>query len=165
MRALSFWQPIASLIAHGLVTVETRTWRTTPGPLVIHASKSRRGLAWCELPAFQDALDYLKLSRADLPLGAAVAVADVYDVVSTDDYSPPSGGWDEVLIDIPPGRSAFLLDHVRRLTEPVPLSGRQGVWEVPEGEAALIEQRTPYVQSLQEQWDEAGDIDFGLFDD
>lgn len=162
VRALSFWQPVASLIAHRVISFDTRTWKAAPGPVVIHASKSRRGLAWCELPAYADALQYLKLSRSDLPLGAAVAVADMYDVVSTNEWAPPGGGWDELLVDAPPDRWAFLLEAVHRLTEPVPVAGRQGIWTVPDPAAELIEQRTPHVQTLQEQWAEVGDIDWGL---
>src|ERR1700694_3122793 len=40
MKALSLWQPWASLIAMGLKEFETRHWATSyRGPLVIHAAK------------------------------------------------------------------------------------------------------------------------------
>lgn len=41
-RALSLWQPWASLIALGVKTIETRSWNTYyRGPLAIHAAKRK----------------------------------------------------------------------------------------------------------------------------
>lgn len=40
MKALTLWQPWASLVALGVKTIETRSWSTSHrGPLAIHASK------------------------------------------------------------------------------------------------------------------------------
>ena len=40
MKALSLWQPWASLIAAGVKKVETRHWPTAyRGPIAIHAAK------------------------------------------------------------------------------------------------------------------------------
>ena len=42
MKALTLWQPWASLIAVGAKTIETRSWSTAyRGPLLIHAAKRR----------------------------------------------------------------------------------------------------------------------------
>ena len=42
MKALTLWQPWASLIAVGAKTIETRSWSTKyRGPLAIHAAKRR----------------------------------------------------------------------------------------------------------------------------
>lgn len=47
MKAVTLWQPWASLIAFGLKTIETRSWGTRyRGPLLIHAAKRR--------PTFED---------------------------------------------------------------------------------------------------------------
>lgn len=44
MKAISLWQPWASLIAHGVKTIETRSWSTPyRGPLAIHAAKTTKG--------------------------------------------------------------------------------------------------------------------------
>lgn len=49
MKALSLWQPWASLVAIGAKTIETRSWSTSyRGPLAIHAAKTSRG--FYELP-------------------------------------------------------------------------------------------------------------------
>ena len=40
MKALSLWQPWASLVALRVKTIETRSWSTSyRGPLAIHAAK------------------------------------------------------------------------------------------------------------------------------
>lgn len=44
MKALTLWQPWASLIAVGAKTIETRSWSTTyRGPLAIHAAATTKG--------------------------------------------------------------------------------------------------------------------------
>lgn len=45
MKALTLWQPWASLVALGVKTIETRSWSTSyRGPLAIHAAKTTRGI-------------------------------------------------------------------------------------------------------------------------
>lgn len=101
MRALTVWQPWASLIAECVKTIETRSKPTHyRGPLLIHAGKStqcrRRGglqvgdykvrpfgttgmaLEGPGLPRFRSTP---RLQGYWLPLGAVVAVADLVDVV------------------------------------------------------------------------------------
>jgi hypothetical protein len=63
MRAISIKQPYASLIASGKKRTERRTWRISPGPLLIVASKSPR--------------------VGELPCGVALAIVDVEHVVQT----------------------------------------------------------------------------------
>lgn len=86
MKALSLWQPWATLIATGAKRIETRSWYTPyRGPLAIHAAKKRsRELdqLCVNSPPFERALkasgnlveegDRLALT---LPIGAIVATA------------------------------------------------------------------------------------------
>lgn len=57
MKALSLWQPWASLWACGAKKYETRSWATKyRGPIAIHAGKQCYGPYACELPiGFTDA--------------------------------------------------------------------------------------------------------------
>lgn len=84
LRALTLWQPIASLIACGAIKVETRTWPTNTRPLVIHAAKSREGLEWCEFPIYRQVMEQHGLTKELLPFGVALAGRDLVDVRSTD---------------------------------------------------------------------------------
>lgn len=91
MRALSLWQPWASLIAVGAKTIETRSWGTKyRGPLAIHAAKTLEGISMVNAGRMcreDDAAIAAALSAhgvtvwGDLPLGAVVAVADLVDCV------------------------------------------------------------------------------------
>jgi hypothetical protein len=118
MKALSVCQPWAWGIVHGLKTIENRFRRVHyRGPLVIHASRSRR---YCRgdysglLPGLPpwDALDY----------GALVGVVELVDCVPlTEVEGDPFavGPW------------CWLLRRPRRL-RPVPFAGQVSFFDVPD---------------------------------
>jgi activating signal cointegrator 1 len=92
VRAVTLWQPWASLIALGAKAIETRGWSTSyRGPLLIHASSrvaGRRGsrVAVGPFEVERDAAGYLLRGESlawpyRLPLGEAVAVAELVDVL------------------------------------------------------------------------------------
>jgi hypothetical protein len=91
MKALTLWQPWASLIAVGAKTIETRGWSTSyRGPLAIHASKRCEVGAVGEYDVEKDnprgtPPAYLMRGPMDwpyrLPLGAVVATCELVDVV------------------------------------------------------------------------------------
>lgn len=92
MKALTIRQPWASLIAHGVKTIETRSWSTKyRGPLAIHAGRARPPVIdfgrW-SVPPVVDALcewgqegERPLLRRIDMPLGAVVTTCTLADVV------------------------------------------------------------------------------------
>lgn len=95
-RALTIRQPWASLIALGVKTIETRSWRTDyRGPLVIRAGakEPERGrVGRFTVDCFTTGHDfYLKGDDGltlSLHLGAVVAVVDLVDVVPIIDDWP-----------------------------------------------------------------------------
>ena len=112
-----------------------------PGPLVIHAAKSRAGLAWADQPAYRELIEQYDLDLTGLTFGAAIAVGEVWDVMPADEYVPFGGDYDELdwrLGDFSPGRWCFQFMSVWQLPRPVPVTGRQGVWTVPEPAAESI---------------------------
>src|SRR3989339_577320 len=104
MKAISLWQPWASLCAVGAKLYETRSWSTSyRGPLLICAAKG--GLctgAILELiekePAFRKALRPLLPPDCKTPIpydylwgmvwGAAVAIVDLTRIVKTENCFP-----------------------------------------------------------------------------
>ena len=92
VRALSLWEPWASLMATGAKSIETRHWPTDyRGPLLICASKHR---VLCDLwddldcSSFQQGLETLfkenrRVLPEDLNFGHAVALVDLVDCVPT----------------------------------------------------------------------------------
>lgn len=128
MKALSLWQPWASLIAHGVKRVETRGNSTNyRGPLLIHAAK-----VWgTEQQSVHDRLMANETIKARtpwaLPFGAVVAVAKlvaVHRMTQTliDAQTPLErevGNWQV-------GRYAWVLEDVRSIPWPcIPLRGMQ----------------------------------------
>lgn len=101
MKALTIRQPWASLIAHGVKTIETRSWSTKyRGPLAIHAGKAKpeRSEEGCGVPVGHDWLPVEDFDGSwrlehfargctgapydiDMPLGAVVATCTLADVV------------------------------------------------------------------------------------
>ena len=89
MKAITIHQPWASLIAHGVKTIETRSWRTHyRGRIAIHAAarkpstRADRHYRWWE-----DRYKWIG------PLGAVVATAQLVDCVPMVDKIPPQDEW------------------------------------------------------------------------
>lgn len=99
MKAITLWQPWASLIAVGAKTIETRSWSTKyRGPLAIHAAKRPArfenmkslvgDLAWDQW--FSAGLVSEDGSTDEIPYGAIVATCDLVDML------PMVGWYDDV---------------------------------------------------------------------
>lgn len=153
MKAISLWQPWASLIATRAKTIETRSWATKyRGPLVICAAKG--GLPIGELihqlclrsidcglaPLVGEPLGTYtggKVQIEQLPFGKAVAIVNLIGCKRTGDMI-----WEEVCPqddygDFSLGRYAWILDDICRIKEPFPVKGRQGLFEVDIEEGSL----------------------------
>jgi hypothetical protein len=125
MKALSIWQPWASLIADGLKQFETLGWATQyRGPLLI--CSSRRLFRLDDLPG--QVCEFAN-GRA-LPLGMAVCVADLVWVGPTEKVRPIVSDREAALGDFSPGRFAWDLRNVRRFKEPWPVREQQGLFGV-----------------------------------
>ena len=103
MKAITLHQPWASLVAAGVKTVETRSWRTSyRGPLAIHAGLRRPRLlervgAWTVFTgsAPADTTDHIAVSgyhRIPLPLGEIVATCELIDCVRAADVKWAGAG-------------------------------------------------------------------------
>lgn len=113
MKALTICQPYASMIARGEKTIENRTWPTRyRGRLLIHAGKSRE---W---------MDDYEGYDPKMVFGAAVAVATLVDCVLVRDLTPMQRNNPHAN-----GPICWILADVKRLKEPVPMRGAQGLWD------------------------------------
>lgn len=149
MKAISLWQPWASLIAIGAKRFETRSWATNyRGPLLICAAKtipvSKIRPALRE-PVLKDALRRLiipthpqpsptavfltEVAVKLLPSGVALCIVDLVDCIRTENLI------EDYRADIPfgdfsYGRFAWKLESVRAFKEPFPVRGAQGLFKV-----------------------------------
>lgn len=142
-KALTVWQPYASLLAAGLKRCETRGWSTHyRGPLIVHAAKSVSGMsALLHCPALlrrmQELLrDFDARNGTDLatyPMGAPLGVVDLVHVspvetVAAHAHTSP----DELAFgDYTPGRFAWHMVRPRVLRRRPSWPGAQGLWTVP----------------------------------
>lgn len=139
MKALSIHQPWAELIvAHARELplpftpkrVENRRWATEyRGPLLIHATKSRRLLGPGTLATLPK-----------IAFGAIVGVADLVDCVPFRNRVSVSGcevtaqgKWDWLESDpYADGPWCWILENARRFATPIPYCGRQRLFDVPD---------------------------------
>lgn len=160
MRALSLWQPWASLVACGAKRWETRSWGTGyRGPLLIHAAQkkpprtsySANPAHPVELPSdvvltMVEALGIAEFET--LPRGGIVAVAELVacEHLVRDEqrhellyaaYGLSVGLAARELLfgDWALGRWVWKLDRVRPISPLVPTPGRQRLWRPPAGVA------------------------------
>jgi len=139
MKCLSVRQPWAWAIIHGGKDVENRNWYTKfRGTLAIHAGKSfdipmdmfsQMGHGHFGQPYLSLALGYSKEYDSigdDDPRGAIIGTVEVYDCIP-DIYcdSPWKAEGDDFY--------CWLLRDPRALTDPIPMRGRLGLFDVPDG--------------------------------
>lgn len=134
MKALSLWQPWATLIAIEAKRFETRGWSTSyRGPLAIHATA--KPIARSDVtPAIGKALYAAGYDTIEsLPLRAIVCVVDLVEILptATAPQSPFFVGDEREFGDYGPHRFAWRLENVRRIDN-LRYQGAQGLWDIPD---------------------------------
>jgi activating signal cointegrator 1 len=130
VRAISLWQPWASLWASGRKVHETRHWSTDyRGPLAIHAAQRLEEVSM-ELDEIMLA-QFGAMWRRELPRGAIVGTCNLVACVATGTNFPASLD-DEAAGDWSDGRFAWRGDGFRLLARPIEWKGRQGFFSVPD---------------------------------
>jgi activating signal cointegrator 1 len=134
VKAISLWQPWASLWLTDSKVHETRHWATRyRGMLLVHAAK--RPIEDCE-----DAVHAICVGqfgpgyRADLPRGALIGVVRLASVLPTIDDRDDNAAHaaDRVCGDWSPGRFAWRRDDFCVFERLVPWQGSQGLFNVPD---------------------------------
>lgn len=115
MKALSLWQPWASLIYDERKSVETRSWEMLHrGPLAIHAA----------MKVDKEACEDFGYGPDAIPRGAVLCVVNVLNCVRfPHDLAPP-----DEYGDFEPGRFGFLLKVLQKFDPPILAKGHQGIW-------------------------------------
>ncbi len=140
MKAITLWQPWATLVAIGAKKYETRSWAISyRGPLAIHAAKAgpheivriarkepfRQTLAEAGYPSF-----------SSLPRGGIIALCTLIDCISTERFlegvtylEPALGFLESAFGDFSARRWVWVLKEVNKLGKPIPCAGHQGLWD------------------------------------
>ena len=132
MKAISLWQPWASLWARKRKIYETRHWATPyRGRLAVHAAKKLCTDISDELRAILED-EFGAHWALDLPRGALIATANLvrcYPTGSILDLGLISKE-EETQGDFTPGRYAWRVANMIELPQPIPYNGRQSLFEV-----------------------------------
>lgn len=152
MKAITLWQPWASLLACGAKKYETRSWTTSyRGAIAIHAAKKpfdTRPFFDRELHIFAESLNLPDIYSFDrIPYGCTIATAElvgcyrIYDTVDNDVHivKCPDTSYDfnkvefirgkEIVFgDWSEGRFAWEFSNMKILDSPIPAKGKQGFW-------------------------------------
>ena len=151
MKALTIYQPWASLIIAGVKRFETRPRPTHHrGPLAIHAGKLPFDRVWNILGDVREAVRFEQRcmnlletdNLRDLPKGCVLGTVSVVDCLRTGTrrstgepvvWSPPTPlrevtELEASLGDFTPGRYAIEMQAPRALETPIMCRGQQGFW-------------------------------------
>lgn len=132
MKAITIWQPWASLIAQGAKRFETRSWAPAHrGPIAIHA-----GTHWtrdirflCLTEPYQSCLFSAGIESLDqIPRGAVIATAELVECHRVESIRSRLSEQERTFGDYTNGRFAWELANVAVLDEPVRTSGAQQLW-------------------------------------
>jgi activating signal cointegrator 1 len=143
MKAISMWEPYASLVSVSAKKNETRSFPISyRGDLLICASKVKHlpppelcEWLWDNSHLFGVFREFDELWNG-LPFGKAVCIVEVYDCQPTSFFHgavPLKLSQQEAMMgDYTPGRFAWLTRNCRRFKQPFPVTGRQGFFNVPD---------------------------------
>lgn len=149
MKALTLWQPWASLIALGHKHIETRCWSTKyRGEIAVH-SAAKLPPKWLGAsrfqPEFRDHLADCFNCRRDvddrtglhvddvikkLPYGRVLCVIALTEIRETSDFMVQETITDQerAFGNYEPGRYAWYFDLIATFNEPIPAKGNRMLW-------------------------------------
>lgn len=128
MRALTLWQPWATLVAIGAKRYETRSWRTHyRGRIAIHAAqKILRPMN----KQMRVALEEKGLEWQTLPKGKILAVVRLETCRPTESTFILDSDPERAYGDFHGGRYAWYFVDILKLKNPIPIRGKQRLWNL-----------------------------------
>ena len=133
MKALSLWQPYATLAVTGVKHYETRGWWTDyRGLLAIHATKKPVKSVIRMLPpevvgTISRALHGRELLR--LPTGAVLGTVYIEDCIEiTESFIASLTPRERACGDFTIGRYAWVMEGAHEYERPIPAEGMQRLW-------------------------------------
>ena len=130
MKAISLWQPWATLMALGYKTIETRGWRTNyRGPLLIHAAQKKVKMDY----DFNKLICKLVQNPLGFPYGAIVCKVDLIECqIMTARNVPSPESLEYELGYYVVGRYMWITEKSLMFNHPIPWKGSQGFFDVPD---------------------------------
>lgn len=140
MRALTVWQPFATLLAERHKRIETRSWSTNVrGAVAIHSAKKpfkevKSLIHPKSITVISNLLYPFSLDR--LPTGYVLGAGNLVDCKRIDEAFLETLNPTELLLgDYTIGRYAWIFENVKHFKTPILAKGAQGFWDwvVPDG--------------------------------
>jgi hypothetical protein len=131
MRAITLWQPWATLVIEGSKQYETRGVKTNiRGLVAIHAAKTKRGFGDCiPSPYINGYIIGKQFAGGTFPLGCVLGIVLIEDVFKTEDIVAVVPDQEIYFGDWSRGRYAWKLKVIKKYEKPVPWKGQQGFWK------------------------------------
>lgn len=136
MKALTLWQPWASLVALGEKSIETRSWSTKyRGPLVIHSAASVK--SWLGPSRYSEEFQVAlasALARHDLdpkkplPLGCVLCTVILLKIEPTEEVRDGINPQERVFGNYDDGRYAWHMERSIVFPKPIPAKGNRMLW-------------------------------------
>jgi hypothetical protein len=135
MKAISLYQPWATLVVLGIKRLETRRWQTThSGLLAIHASRTfpAEGRELCRQEPFRSLLARAGFSdEYELPRGALLGMVQLRRCLRIEEIDLESlAEAERTAGDFSPGRWAWVLEQAEPFLLPISCPGQRGVFTV-----------------------------------
>jgi activating signal cointegrator 1 len=150
MKALTLWQPWASLVALGAKRVETRCWDTNyRGKLAIHAaatippkflgaSRYQEKFEMEIAEALNVRRDRVSSAINSLPRGVVVCVVNLMAVNTVEYVRHDLGPRELTFGNYEDGRYAWFLELVETFDPPIPAKGNRKLWDWARKEAEVV---------------------------
>jgi activating signal cointegrator 1 len=143
MKALTLWQPWASLIAFGEKKVETRCWSTKfRGELAIHAA-AKEPSDWLGVSRFNNPFPnaifaitkrhqwgegYWPNAHHSVGLGAVLCIVRLLGIEQTENVREELSEQELLFGNYEDGRYAWFMELVERFEKPIPAKGNRLLW-------------------------------------
>lgn len=141
LRALSLYQPWATLVTHGLKEYETRSWEASHrGMLAIEAARKWTTDEQGAAKRLADGLpDEVRADLVDARLrGCVLCVVELVTCEPSEVVVQRITEEERQRGDYSSGRYAYRIARVQRLVRPVPVRGRMRIWQLTEQEEAAV---------------------------
>ena len=130
MKAITIYQPWATLIAHGHKQFETRSWATRyRGNIAIHASKRWTKVEQRWAIAYSKMYPDLAPILNDMPFGAVIVACKLVDCIPTEIVRDELTNREKMFGNYQDKRFAWKFEIVKYPPSPIIATGQQGIWE------------------------------------
>ncbi|NJO60323.1 MAG: ASCH domain-containing protein [Richelia sp. RM2_1_2] len=132
VKAVSLWQPWASLIELGLKHYETRSWKTLyRGKLLICSTAKSTKTQYQQYLKICNEVQLPDWNEINFPYGYTIAICNLVDCIEmTPEFIAQQSQTEILCGDWQVGRYAWKLEKIQLITEPFTVKGKQGLFNV-----------------------------------